>query len=145
MSPTHFSRYPMTTPPKVKGLPMNVWPSCLYSCIVHLNYHAYGYPRYVYIIMVTSTGVNWSILDCSTLSGCPKWIFVLPPSYPDDPKLKDLVYELKEVDWKQLGIQLNVPRHILRNIDRENPGNESRKLSEVLQYWIDNAEPAASW
>ena len=61
------------------------------------------------------------------------------------PKLKDLVYELKEVDWNQLGIQLNVPRHILRNIDRENPGNESRKLSEVLQYWIDNAEPAASW
>ena len=65
--------------------------------------------------------------------------------YPEDPKLKDLVYELKEVDWKQLGIQLNVPRHILRNIGRENPGNESRKLSEVLQYWIDNAEPAASW
>ena len=65
--------------------------------------------------------------------------------YPNDPKLKDLVYELKEVDWKQLGIQLNVPRHILRNIDRENPGNESRKLSEVLQYWIDNAELAASW
>ena len=65
--------------------------------------------------------------------------------YPDDPKLKDLVYELKEVDWKQLGIQLNVPRHILRNIDRENPGNESRKLSEVLQYWMDNAESATSW
>ena len=64
--------------------------------------------------------------------------------YRDDPKLKDLVYELKEVDWNQLGIQLNVPRHILRRIDQENPGNESRKLSEVLQYWIDN-EPAASW
>ena len=64
--------------------------------------------------------------------------------YPDDPKLKDLVYELKEVDWNQLGIQLNVPRHILKNIDRENPGNESRKLSEVLQYWIDN-EPEPSW
>ena len=64
--------------------------------------------------------------------------------YPDDPKLKDLVYELKEVDWNQLGIQLNIPRHILRNIDRENPDNESRKLSEVLQYWIDN-EPVASW
>ena len=63
--------------------------------------------------------------------------------YRDDPKLKDLVYELKKVDWNQLGIQLNVPRHILRNIDRENPGNESRKLSEV-QYWIDN-EPAVSW
>ena len=39
---------------------------------------------------------------------------------------------------------MNVPRHILRNIDRENPSNESRKLSEVLQYWIDN-EPEPSW
>ena len=66
--------------------------------------------------------------------------------YPDRPKLKDLVCELKEVDWNKLGIQLNVPRHILRNIDRENPGNEPRKLSEVLQYWIDNAEPGeALW
>ena len=55
-----------------------------------------------------------------------------------------MVYKLKEVDWNQLGIQLNVPRHILRNIDRENPGNESRKLSEVLQYWIAN-EPEPSW
>ena len=59
-------------------------------------------------------------------------------------KLKDLVYVLEDVDWNQLGIQLNVPRHILRNIDRENPGNESKKLSKVLEYWIDN-EPAASW
>ena len=50
---------------------------------------------------------------------------------------------LKGVDWKQLGIQLNVPTHILTNIDRENPGNESRKLSAVLQYWVDNE--TASW
>ena len=54
-----------------------------------------------------------------------------------------MVYELKGVDWKQLGIQLNVPTHILTNIDRENPGNESRKLSTVLQYWVDNE--TASW
>ena len=93
----------------------------------------------------------------STVVGKVRFIIILLPSigstlypdigvynYPDDPKLKDLVYELKEVDWNQLGIQLNVPRHILRNIDRENPGNESRKLSEVLQYWIDN-EPEPSW
>ena len=47
------------------------------------------------------------------------------------------------MDWKQLGIQLKVPTHILTNIDRENPGNESRKLSAVLQYWVDNE--TASW
>ena len=57
--------------------------------------------------------------------------------------LKDLVYELKGVDWNQLGIQLNVPTHILTNIDRDNPGNESGKLSAVLQYWVDNE--TASW
>ena len=60
------------------------------------------------------------------------------------PTLKDLVYELKEVDWYQLGVQLNVSVHILNNIDRENFG-EPRKLSKVLQYWIDNAKPVASW
>ena len=58
--------------------------------------------------------------------------------------LKDLVYELKEVDWYQLGVQLDVPVHILNNIDREN-FSEPRKLSKVLQYWIDNAKPVASW
>ena len=60
----------------------------------------------------------------------------------DVPKLKDLVYELKEVDWHDLGVQLEVPTHILRTIDRENP-TEARKLSEVLQYWLNNGD--ANW
>ena len=55
------------------------------------------------------------------------------------------MYELKEVDWHQLGIQLEVPIHVLTEIDRENPGDERRKLTEVLDYWIKNAKPAASW
>lgn len=54
-----------------------------------------------------------------------------------------MVCELKEVDWKELGIQLNVPQHVLSDIDRDNH-SEARKRSAVLQYWIDN-EPAASW
>lgn len=58
------------------------------------------------------------------------------------PKLKDLVYELKEVDWHELGIQLEVPIHTLKNIGKENP-SEARRLSEVLQYWLNNGE--ASW
>ena len=58
-------------------------------------------------------------------------------------ELQEIVYMLKEVNWKELGIQLNVPTHILTNIDQENPGNESRKLSAVLQYWVDNE--TASW
>ena len=55
------------------------------------------------------------------------------------------MYELKEVDWYQLGIQLEVPIHVLTEIDRENPGDERRKLTKVLDYWIKNAKPAASW
>ena len=45
--------------------------------------------------------------------------------------------ELKTVDWYELGIQLNVPAHQLKAIRRENP-NESTKMAEVLQYWLDN-------
>ena len=58
------------------------------------------------------------------------------------PKLKDLLYELRGVDWNELGIQLDVPRHVLNSIIRDNP-TEARKLSEVLQYWLNNGE--ASW
>ena len=47
------------------------------------------------------------------------------------------------MDWYQLGVQLNVPEHILTQIDLENPGNESRKLTKLLQYWKRNNE--ASW
>lgn len=60
----------------------------------------------------------------------------------DVPKLKDLVYELKDVDWHELGVQLDVPRHILKNIDKENP-TEARKLSEVLHHWLNNGD--ANW
>ena len=58
------------------------------------------------------------------------------------PELKDLIYELKGVDWHHLGVQLDVPTHTLHNIGRENP-IEARRLSEVLQYWLNNGE--ASW
>ena len=60
----------------------------------------------------------------------------------DVPKLKDLVYELKEVDWHELGVQLEVPTHILNNFGKENQ-TEARKLSEVLQYWLNNND--ANW
>ena len=49
---------------------------------------------------------------------------------------------LKEVDWNELGVQLDVPKHILNNIGKENP-TEARKLSEVLNYWLNNGD--ANW
>ena len=58
------------------------------------------------------------------------------------PELRDLVIELKTVDWYELGIQLNVPADQLGAIDRENP-TESRKMAKVLQYWLNNE--TASW
>ena len=58
------------------------------------------------------------------------------------PELRDLVVELKTVDWYELGIQLNVPADQLGNIDRENP-TESRKMAKVQQYWLNNE--TASW
>ena len=51
---------------------------------------------------------------------------------------------LREVDWYQLGIQLEVPIHILRKIEKQNPRDESRMLTEMLEYWKDNKEDP-SW
>ena len=58
------------------------------------------------------------------------------------PKLNDLLYELKRVDWYELGVQLDVPTHTLKNIGKRCP-TETRKLSEVLRYWLNNG--VASW
>ena len=58
------------------------------------------------------------------------------------PELRDLVIELKTVDWYELGIQLNVPADQLGTIERENP-TESRKMAKVLQYWLNNE--TATW
>ena len=52
------------------------------------------------------------------------------------------MYELREVNWHELGDQLEVPNHILTNFDIENR-TEDRKLSEVLNYWLRNGD--ASW
>lgn len=55
-------------------------------------------------------------------------------------ELKHLVVELRGVDWRGLGVQLDIPGHKLNDIGRENPGNEARKLEIVLQYWIDQGK-----
>ena len=58
------------------------------------------------------------------------------------PELRDLTFELKGVDWYELGVQLKVPTSDLKKIERQNP-TEARRLTEVLQYWLDNE--TASW
>lgn len=59
------------------------------------------------------------------------------------PQLKDLVLILDEVDWHKLGTQLNVPPSVLSRIDKEYK-DISRKLNEMLQFWLANAEEP-SW
>ena len=59
------------------------------------------------------------------------------------PELRDLVHELKGVNWHALGIKLDVPTHTLKSIEGDNP-TQDRRLSEVLQYWILN-DREASW
>ena len=59
-------------------------------------------------------------------------------------KLRDLVVVLREVDWYQLGIQLEIESHILKKIKRQNLHDELAMLTEMLEYWKDNEEDP-SW
>ena len=58
-------------------------------------------------------------------------------------ELSDLVVELKNVDWHELGIQLKVPFKELKEIDRQCI-DITRKRSEMLAFWLDNEEEP-SW
>ena len=62
---------------------------------------------------------------------------------PRPPMMKDLVVELKPVNWHELGIQLEVPLDRLDKIDEDHQSSE-RKLSEVLRYWLLN-DRSPSW
>ena len=58
------------------------------------------------------------------------------------PDFKDLVYELKGVDYDALGIQLDVPYATRKSIGSDY-ATADRRLSEVIQYWINNGKQ--SW
>ena len=80
----------------------------------------------------------WVKKKVSILQANRKFSYNFVLFFVDDvPKLSDLVYELKGVNWYELGVQLDVPEYILANIDEENR-TEDRKLSKVLNYWLNN-------
>ena len=55
-----------------------------------------------------------------------------------------LLEELKEItDWRMLGAYLDVPKHVLDRINKEQSSVEHCKL-EMLQHWLDNTM-TASW
>ena len=66
----------------------------------------------------------------------------LPCQY-QPPQLCDLVYELRKVDWHQLGVQLRLPPDRLDKIEEDYKQSE-RRLYKVLEYWLDN-EMNPSW
>lgn len=69
------------------------------------------------------------------------WSFIDTKS----PDIKDLTFELSAVasHWHQLGTYLSVPHDILSKIDADFD-NSTRKLNEMLQYWLSN-EMRPSW
>ena len=70
------------------------------------------------------------------------WCF-LSPTGPVLPTLKALVNELNSVsDWHSLGINLDLKRHQISEIERNHRGDEKRCKTEILGCWLDNsAEP----
>lgn len=62
----------------------------------------------------------------------------------DKPSLKVLTNLLTgDVYWYQLGINLGLPGHVLKEIE-ENHSRADRRRAEVVQYYFDN-EPRPTW
>ena len=52
-------------------------------------------------------------------------------------ELKVVLSELVEVtNWYELGLQLNLPAHVLDTAKRNNVGDETRCKTEMLKEWL---------
>ena len=59
--------------------------------------------------------------------------------------LREVENELREVTgWYQLGLQLEVAPFKLREIEKDHPQDSQRCKSEVLNWWLQNAQEV-SW
>ena len=63
------------------------------------------------------------------------------------PELRVLVNELVDVrrKWYDIGIQLNIPDEILDDINSACKDNYSLALRRLMQYWLRQIEPRATW
>ena len=52
--------------------------------------------------------------------------------------------EVAAAKWYQLGIQLEIPVATLSNIEYEHPRDAQRCMTEILNWWLQNA-PECSW
>ena len=63
------------------------------------------------------------------------------PSGSSEPKLAELVLVLKAVDWHSLGIQLDIEKSKLDEIDDQFSLKQiDRKRADMFGYWLDNEE-----
>ena len=78
-----------------------------------------------------------SNFDAVMTAACVMFIILISLSFKDaDQHLQLLLPALREVfDWFELGIQLQVPRYRLREIEAEKPTVSERRL-EMLDYWL---------
>ena len=66
-------------------------------------------------------------------------ILYFPPTAPPTLTLKALTNELKAVsDWHSLGVNLDLKRHQLSEIEKNHRGDDKRCRTEVLGCWLDN-------
>ena len=64
---------------------------------------------------------------------------VFSPTASATPTLKELMNELKSVsDWHTLGVNLDLKRHQLSEIEKNHRGDDKRCRTEVLGCWLDN-------
>ena len=58
---------------------------------------------------------------------------------PTTPSLKALTNELKSVlDWHSLGVNLDLKRYQLSEIERNHRGDDKRCKTEILACWLEN-------
>ena len=47
--------------------------------------------------------------------------------------------------WRHIGEGLEIPYDIIQSINRNPQYDDTLKLSEILQYWIDINKPSVTW
>ena len=69
-------------------------------------------------------------------------------SPPDQPQLRDLMDALyhKVADrWKMIGVLVEIPRETLAGIAEKYPHDPHKCLKEMLETWLEQIHPPASW
>ena len=47
-------------------------------------------------------------------------------------------------DWRKLGTYLDIEAHVLRNIEKNHPGDAGRCRDDMVETWL-HTNPSATW